>query len=275
MEDQGLKAAGCPVDTEACNSCRAGRCLAAVWLVFVFAPVVANMLLRTTGHRLLPAVGGSMGPDRADLSLEQVAPTAIVGDVISFRSRGDVVLHRVVEVVPGPLFVTQGDANIRADRDFVRPGDIDGRQVATIPWWGVAFNLVHRVWPGGVMILAMPRRPPWRSSLFASSVDPGRTGPTETPGAPCGSPSPWRPPASGHRRPSCTAPNMHASTSRRPSPLSSRTTLPPVSSWAAGVRTCRGGSGPKLKASRLSSPPYCWAGAAPAEDRRRSRAPTR
>jgi signal peptidase len=119
-----------------------------LWLAFVVAPPAVHLLLRPTGHALLPTVGTSMGPDRAALALYRNRPGAVeVGDVIGFQSGDGHVNHRVIEVRPGPRYLTMGDANQSHDEVFVDADEVEGRQVASIPWAGLAYNVPSRVTP--------------------------------------------------------------------------------------------------------------------------------
>lgn len=56
-------------------------------------------------------------------------------DIISFRSEGQLVTHRIAEVTKDG-FCTKGDANDSADPGIVRPEDVVGRVVWVIPGIG-------------------------------------------------------------------------------------------------------------------------------------------
>lgn len=91
----------------------------------------------TFGVRPFVVSGISMEPTigHGDLAIvqESVDPKSIeVGDVLKFRQGELGIVHRVVAIEEGPLFVTQGDNVNRADRP-VSPDQVDGKVVLVIP----------------------------------------------------------------------------------------------------------------------------------------------
>jgi signal peptidase I len=82
--------------------------------------------------------GGSMRPalQPGDVLLyERRVPVVAAGDVVVFSRSGwpGGVAHRVIEVRPGDLLLTRGDANPVADRDPVPRARLVGRVVAFVP----------------------------------------------------------------------------------------------------------------------------------------------
>jgi signal peptidase len=86
-------------------------------------------------------VTGSMEPMiyAGDMVLiKTLSPDEItVGDVIQYKSNDIFIFHRVIEVVEdkrkGSLYQTKGDNNSIADLELVKPEDVHGKVVYTIP----------------------------------------------------------------------------------------------------------------------------------------------
>jgi signal peptidase I len=97
--------------------------------------------------------GGSMRPALQPgdvLVYERHIPVVGPGDVVVFPRHGwpGGVAHRVVEVRPGDLLLTRGDANPVADRDPVPRTQLMGRVFAFVPSGRVAGSVasVMRRW---------------------------------------------------------------------------------------------------------------------------------
>ncbi len=105
------------------------------------------------GYRVYVVHTGSMTPTLrpGDAVLDGPPPASVaVGDVITFgvRSAPDsVVTHRVDAVVADGI-KTKGDANPAADVWTVKPSDIVGSKVATLPY--VGYVLVYLQHPKGI-----------------------------------------------------------------------------------------------------------------------------
>lgn len=115
-------------------------------LVLVLALAVA-VVPALAGARPLTVLSGSMEPALPVGSTVVVRPEPVegiaVGDVITFTDRAEgggetrVVTHRVIEVRPGPGFVTMGDANDAPDQGVVAPADVLGVQWYHVPHVGL------------------------------------------------------------------------------------------------------------------------------------------
>ncbi len=118
---------------------------AAVLVLALALAVVAVPAL--AGARPLTVLSGSMEPALPVGSTVVVRPEPaegiVVGDVVTFTDREEgsgetrVVTHRVVEVRPGPEFVTRGDANDAPDQGVVAAADVLGVQWYHVPYVGL------------------------------------------------------------------------------------------------------------------------------------------
>jgi signal peptidase len=138
--------------------------LAAVGLAAAVALVPA-----VVGGTALTVLSASMRDTLAPGDVVVIRPRPVerigVGDVITFRARDArsgwtrTVTHRVVEVQPGPVFRTRGDANPGPDPDAVAAADVRGVMWYRVPWvGGVAVALTTRagaVLGGGVVALVL------------------------------------------------------------------------------------------------------------------------
>lgn len=73
-----------------------------------------------------------------------------VRDIITFRSGGALVTHRIEEVTPEG-FITRGDANNAADREPVPRENVVGRVVLVIPKVGAVIGMLRT--PLGMTVL--------------------------------------------------------------------------------------------------------------------------
>lgn len=124
------------------------------WLVLAFISVgIIWFSLGLFPYHALVAAGQSMSPhiQRGDLViLRNVEASEVsVGDVVQYRLGEASVLHRVVGTrqapTGAPLFITRGDANDIADPQPVRPEQLMGKEVFTVPrvgWLGILVNRV-------------------------------------------------------------------------------------------------------------------------------------
>lgn len=103
--------------------CMAGAMLA----LFLARPVLF-------GLSALEVMTPSMSPGIPPGSLVYIREgTYAAGDVVAYTDPdGREVLHRIVGGDAGSGFVTKGDANRRADKLAVRPGDISGKAVLAV-----------------------------------------------------------------------------------------------------------------------------------------------
>lgn len=124
-----------------------------------FTLVAAVTLLPAAGFFPLVVVGTSMEPTISDGSLIVVRPVPAeavkVGDVITFFAYDRLLTHRVIEVrrETEPAFVTRGDGNIRNDPRLVRPTQVRGRLVTSLPWIGLGYT---RLGAGMNALLLLP-----------------------------------------------------------------------------------------------------------------------
>lgn len=101
-------------------------------LLCVIAFCLPMTVARFKGHLVYNVVSGSMEPAipvGSVIFVEPVEPETVQeGEVIAFRSRGNVISHRVVSnyVVSGE-FVTKGDANQEEDMNPVKYGELVGK----------------------------------------------------------------------------------------------------------------------------------------------------
>lgn len=122
----------------------AGGTAAVLVLALALAVAVVPAL---AGARPLTVLSGSMEPSLPVGSTVVVRPEPVegiaVGDVVTFTDREEgggetrVVTHRVLEVRPGPEFVTMGDANNAPDQGVVLPADVLGVQWYHVPYVGL------------------------------------------------------------------------------------------------------------------------------------------
>jgi len=123
-------------------------------LVLVVLPFVVYLVPQAVGgSQSYVVLSGSMEPAIGPgdvIVVGDVAPAAIeTGDVITFSRSGEArpTTHRVVEVLRedgGPAFRTAGDNNPAADRELVRPEQIEGR-VLSVGGYLFAIPFVGRV----------------------------------------------------------------------------------------------------------------------------------
>lgn len=108
---------------------------------------------------LQPALVGSgsmepkMYPGDVVIIAKMPADNIELGDVIQFRvPEGATVMHRVIEIQEteesGKLFITKGDANDEPDSEPVRPENVVGKAVMTIPKVGWASVAVKQFFTG-------------------------------------------------------------------------------------------------------------------------------
>lgn len=115
----------------------------AVTLGVAFLLVMASPFLPISGAvQLFTVRSGSMEPAIPTGSLIFVRPSAAYanGDVITVRTSDQkTVTHRIVEVLStdvGPAYRTKGDNNEEADPVEIRPADVVGKTMLTVPYLG-------------------------------------------------------------------------------------------------------------------------------------------
>jgi len=98
-------------------------------LVFFFSGTFGIRPFVVSGISMEPQISqGDMAVVRQSIDLDTIK----VGDVLKFRQGTLDVVHRVVAIEHGPVFITQGD-NVNQPDQPVGPDQIDGRVVLVIP----------------------------------------------------------------------------------------------------------------------------------------------
>lgn len=104
--------------------------------------VAASALPIPGGWKLFTVQSGSMVPSITVGSLVVVKPAGeyAVNDVITFKTGPTPTTHRILKI-DGQTYTTKGDANDTADSQPIRPEQILGKVVLTVPYAGfpVAF----------------------------------------------------------------------------------------------------------------------------------------
>jgi signal peptidase len=130
--------------------------IAILLLVSVF-PITGNF-------KVLAVLSGSMEPSIHTGSIVVVKPAELykVGDVITFGTISKTktpTTHRIVEVKnstsTGLTYITKGDANNAPDIREVRPSEIVGKELFTVPYVGYAINTAKKPW-GFALIIIIP-----------------------------------------------------------------------------------------------------------------------
>jgi signal peptidase len=135
----------------------AGRACTALLIAVVLAVVTAAL----AGWQVETVLSGSMEPAIPVGGVVVTCPVSPedvrAGDIITFRSGGHHVTHRVTAVVEGSpaRFVTRGDANEDADPVPVATGDVVGRVLFSLPFLGYLAAFV-RTPAGFVLTLLVP-----------------------------------------------------------------------------------------------------------------------
>ena len=130
--------------------------LIAILLVISSFPITGN-------YRVMIVQSGSMAPQITTGSIVVVKPanTYKIGDVITFgkTTKGKMpTTHRIVEirVVGGrPLYTTKGDANNAPDVTETAHGDILGRVLFNVPYFGYALAAAKKP-IGFAMLIVIP-----------------------------------------------------------------------------------------------------------------------
>ncbi len=111
------------------------------------------------GIRAFAVSSGSMSPAirAGDLVFVRASRAYRAGDVITYQPEGAAcTTHRISEVVEEEgetLYVTRGDANERADDRRVRPAEVVGKVVLTLPRLGHAVSFLRSP-PGFVLVMS-------------------------------------------------------------------------------------------------------------------------
>ncbi|MBI0584588.1 MAG: signal peptidase I [Methanomassiliicoccus sp.] len=127
-------------------------------LAVLLALALAGVLAPAFGWRLDVVQTGSMSPSIGvgDLVVTSPADPGDIeaGDVISFRSEGALVCHRVVSVDRDDgAFVTRGDANEGPDPSPVAYGDVLGKVVLDVPYLGHVISFLKSPFGWALIIL--------------------------------------------------------------------------------------------------------------------------
>ena len=138
--------------------------LAAVGLAVAVALVPA-VVGGTALTVLSPSMRGTLAPGDVVVIRPRPVEQIAEGDVITFLARDPessdtrVVTHRVVEVAPGPVFRTRGDANEDPDPGLVAAADVRGVMWYRVPWVGGAAEKLTTpagaVVGGGAVVLVL------------------------------------------------------------------------------------------------------------------------
>lgn len=116
--------------------------------------LLGSLLPVSNGYQLRVVESGSMEPTipTGAVVVVRAAETYAVGDVVTFQRRGDAAAttHRIIALEDGD-FIMQGDANNVADMTPVRPAEVVGRVMVTVPY--VGYVLAFAKQPIGFLIL--------------------------------------------------------------------------------------------------------------------------
>jgi signal peptidase len=141
-----------------------------LYYLFITAIAVIAILLLisvfpiTGNFKVLAVLSGSMEPSVHTGSIVVVKPSEFykIGDVITFgkiSKRNTPTTHRINEVKnstsTGLTYITKGDANNAPDLKEVRPTEIVGKEILTIPYVGYAINTAKKPW-GFALIIIVP-----------------------------------------------------------------------------------------------------------------------
>ena len=113
-------------------------------IVLVAILAVALVGVRLFGLTPYAVISGSMEPEYSVGSviyIQKVSADSLeVGDTITYERGGATVTHRIVEkthdLETGLAFKTKGDANTTVDDGFVRPSQIMGKALFSLPFLG-------------------------------------------------------------------------------------------------------------------------------------------
>lgn len=137
----------------------------------IFAATELAMLLLLAAMLFLPLFFGIWPQAVATQSMEPSVPkgslawvdtkiqktTLQEGDIAMYRVEGDKrVLHRIERIEPSGHVRMKGDMNSSSDSSLVSLGDIDGRMVFSIPFWGFAYMTLdsNRIMMLAILVLA-------------------------------------------------------------------------------------------------------------------------
>lgn len=136
---------------------RPGKLVTAV-LAVLLALALAGVLAPAFGWRLDVVQTGSMSPTIGVGDLVVTAPESPAdlraGDVISFRSGGSLVCHRIIGVdETNRTFTTKGDANEDPDPSPVAFDSVIGKVVMNVPYLGHIISFVKSPFGWALIIL--------------------------------------------------------------------------------------------------------------------------
>jgi signal peptidase len=117
-------------------------------VIIILSPIFASPVIALfIGGHLSIIMTGSMEPTipvGSIVIIKKVNPEDIkVGDIITFKAGELTVMHRVIDKIVENntyYFRTQGDANNVPDPWIVKPEDVYGALLLTIPFYGYLFH---------------------------------------------------------------------------------------------------------------------------------------
>lgn len=118
-----------------------------LWLSIVLLLLMSAP--RLLGFRSYAVTSGSMEPmlPVGTLLWIRASEEIQVDDVITFTLGKSVVTHRVERIeLPGPRYVTKGDANDECDPHLVEKGQILGKVYMRIPYLGYLSMMLGNAW---------------------------------------------------------------------------------------------------------------------------------
>jgi signal peptidase I len=197
-------------------------------LIFLTFAVTAGIAWQK-GYRIYVIHTGSMTPSLrpGDAVLDRPAPTTVaIGEVVTFgvNSGPDSVVTHRVNAIDADGIKTKGDANRTPDPWTVKPSDVVGSKVATLPYMG--YVLVYLQHPKGIASiitttlalillwqLFFPMSQASDDSLQVGTSPPGRRrrhAHRRSNGEQSDDTSPWSPPPTTSRRPVMPVPSAGA-----------------------------------------------------------------
>jgi len=131
-------------------------------LFFVFIGIIAFLLMVsvfpiTGNYKIYVVKSGSMAPAIKTGSVVVVKPSKSynIGDIITFGGAKTPISHRIYDIKDnnGSLsYITKGDNNNTADSQEVRPDEIIGKIILTVPYVGYAVATAKTPWGFGLII---------------------------------------------------------------------------------------------------------------------------
>lgn len=105
-----------------------------MWIALLLGLLIASgFMIGVQNYRVYAIQTGSMTPvmpSRTAVLVHMNAPVS-VGDVISFKTHGELVTHRLIAINADGTYQTKGDANDTPDVFSTNPADVIGPVVAS------------------------------------------------------------------------------------------------------------------------------------------------